>query len=237
MKQHIYVRSAVSPKFRHYAKVDEALETLFGLNYETYRNKSDWLSTDYGTLRYEISTAMGDSSSYAIRIYFDPDDFDPRLFKDLLVNAKNAGINVSSQYMNGNSDFGKSEPQINLKVGKVYPYDFDTKAAIERYVENLSNDYFGIDKAHCNAIKESVDSIEFRLECYYVSSWIWGDEGRVAEEAARTWLSNTDQSDFDNFASTIPSSILSQFTSVVSAKVTYIGNDYRKGDIDFKVKF
>lgn len=237
MKQHIYVRSAVSPKFRHYAKVDEALETLFGLNYETYRNKSDWLSTDYGTLRYEISTAMGDSSSYAIRVYFDPDDFDPRLFKELIADAVRNDIYVSAQFINGNGDFGKSEPQINLKVSKVYPYDFDTKIAIERYVEDLCNDYFGIDKAHCKVMKESVDSIEFMLECYYVSIWTWGDEGRVAEEAARTWLSSIDQSDFDNFASTIPSSILSQFTSAVSAKVTYIGSNYRKGDIIFKVKF
>lgn len=132
-----------------YGGVDKVLRKLFNVGYLDHRRKSDWLQTKYGKLRYTIGNAFHDPYSFAIRIYFDPDDLDTNKFRQLVIDCSDSGIYVLSSYINGYDSNG--QPQINIKVRKEVP------AKLANVVHNLDQYQSEIDRIADSVVQQYGD--------------------------------------------------------------------------------
>ena len=212
-----YISASTDP----YSEVDTILQSLFGIPYAKYKRKSDWIDTEYGTLRYDISQAMNDPGALTIKILFDTDGFDPLNFYALLDACKSNNFYVSSSYPRGNDGYARSNPQINIRAWKVYAYD--NPYEINKIVGEATHQY--VDHASVTCETEGLQYLKYGINLYpncgYNRSVEWVD---------------THQHEIDLLKQNICSDVQSRCTSLgytVACKILKEG----KGRFELKVTF
>lgn len=230
MKLYVKASKEIS---KSYDKVSEVLQKLFGFDYSRYKKESDWFESDkFGTIKYQLSSAMNNPNFYRIAILFDGDNVSDN-FNKFLSYCKDNNIYISAKYPKGDKNsyhkWGTNIPQINIRVEKVYAYTYSDIKKICDFIKSYTDEITGNNNAKCEWGEiAGTQNVELRLEYYGYNSVGPGGNIHRSEE----WCNNNLEK-IDEVKSTVVDAVMNQFPNI---KQMTIKLDWVIG-LDFRLKF